>query len=74
MDFSNLIPSVVTDHAPNVLMYLGAVIAGLAVVSPLTKSNLDNKALDILRWVVMFGGKVVGHKERDVRDHRNGVK
>jgi hypothetical protein len=54
-------------------MYLGAAIAGLAVVSPLTKSNLDNKVLDVLRWVVMFGGKVVGHRERpasSIRDHR----
>jgi hypothetical protein len=75
MDLSNYIPGFVTDHGPNVLMYLGAAIAGLAVVSPLTKSNVDNKVLDVLRWVVAFGGKVVGHKERpasSIRDHRNG--
>lgn len=73
MDFSSLVPGFVTDYGPDVLKYTGALIAALAVLSPLTKSNLDNKALDILRWVVMFGGKVVGHKDRptnSVRDHR----
>lgn len=77
MDFSNYVPGFVSDYGPDVLMYLGAAIAGLAVVSPLTKSNLDNKALDILRWIVAFGGKVVGHKERpanSVRDHRTDAK
>lgn len=28
-----------------------AIIALLAVISPLTKSNIDNKVLDFLRWV-----------------------
>ena len=70
-DFLNAVP-----HVADIMTGLGLLISALTVVSPLTKSNIDNKALDILRWVVMFGGKVVGHKERpagSVRDHRNGV-
>lgn len=28
-----------------------AIIALLAVISPLTKTDYDNKALDVLRWI-----------------------
>ena len=30
---------------------LTAIIAGLAIIAPLTSSDMDNKVLDALRWV-----------------------
>ena len=64
-DFLSAVP-----HAADVMTGIGLLISALAFVSPLTRSDIDNKVLDFLRKVVAFGGAVVGHKERDVRDHR----
>jgi hypothetical protein len=71
-DFLNAIP-----HATTVMTGIGLLISVLAFVSPLTRSDIDNKVLDFLRKVVALGGSVVGHKDRpadSVRDHRNGTK
>lgn len=48
------------EFAPTALAILGAVIGLLAVIAPLTKSDLDNKALDALRKVADFVGRLVG--------------
>lgn len=72
-DFTSGLPG--AEYVPTVLTGIGGVIAALAVISPLTRSDLDNKALKILRKVVSFGGLLVGHKEskrpsNSIRDHR----
>ncbi len=46
--------------APVALAILGAVIGVLAVVAPLTKSDIDNKALTALRAVADFVGRLIG--------------
>jgi hypothetical protein len=48
------------EYAPTALALLGALIGLLAVVAPLTKSSLDNRALEALRKVADFVGKLVG--------------
>lgn len=63
------------SHGPAALQVLGGIIAVLVVISPLTKSDVDNKILDALRWVVAFGGKAVGFRPavtgaNAVRDQR----
>jgi hypothetical protein len=67
-DFLSTIP-----HAADVMTGIGLLISVLTVVSPLTRSDIDNKVLDFLRKIVAIGGTVVGHKDRpagSVRDHR----
>jgi hypothetical protein len=54
----------VVEYGQYALTALGGVIVILAVVAPLTKSDIDNRALDFLRKVVELGGKLVGHKPR----------
>jgi hypothetical protein len=50
----------IISHVPTALAVLGAVIALLAVISPLTKSDIDNRALDQLRKVADFLGRLIG--------------
>lgn len=57
MDLSHL-----QDYAHVALDVVGGLITILVVISPLTRSDLDNKALKVLRKVVELGGKLVGHK------------
>lgn len=52
----------VISYAPTALALLGAVIGVLAVVAPLTRSDIDNRALDALRKLADMVGKVVGAK------------
>lgn len=48
------------QYAPVALVVLGALITVLAVVSPLTKSDIDNRMLDVLRKVADFVGRLIG--------------
>ncbi len=48
------------EFAPTALAVLGALVGLLTVVAPLTKSDLDNKALDFLRKLAAFVGRMIG--------------
>lgn len=50
----------IVEYAPTALALLGALIGLLAVVAPLTKSNVDNRALELLRKLADLVGKLVG--------------
>lgn len=50
----------IVEYAPVALVVLGALIAVLTVVSPLTKSDVDNRLLDVLRKVADFVGRMIG--------------
>lgn len=56
MDFISLLMS----YAPTALAVLGAVIGVLVVVSPLTKSDVDNRMLDALRKLADMLGRLIG--------------
>jgi len=49
-------------YGPVALEVIGGLIVILAVISPLTRSDIDNKILAALRKVVALGGKLMGHK------------
>ena len=44
------------------LLVLGGVTAGLAVLAPLTKSDVDNKLLDVFRKLATVLGSLIGAK------------
>jgi hypothetical protein len=48
------------EYAPHALAVLGALITALAVIAPLTKSDLDNRALAALRKVADLLGRLLG--------------
>lgn len=50
----------IVELAPVVLVVLGAVIAALAAVAPLTKTKRDDDALVLLQRVMDFVGRLVG--------------
>jgi hypothetical protein len=50
----------IVDLLPVVLVVLGSLIAALAAISPLTKSDVDNRLLDVLRSVADFIGRLIG--------------
>ncbi len=50
----------ILQYLPVTLQVLGAVIALLVVVSPLTRSNLDNRLLDVLRKLANVLSRLVG--------------
>lgn len=52
----------VVEYGQYALTALGGVIVILAVVAPLTKSDVDNRALEFLRKVAAVGAKLIGHK------------
>lgn len=45
---------------PVALAVLGAIVTALAAVAPLTKSDLDNRALDVLRKLVDLLARLMG--------------
>jgi hypothetical protein len=50
----------VIDYAPAALAILGGLITILAVIAPLTKSDLDNRALAGLRKIADMLGRLLG--------------
>ena len=52
----------VMQWSPVALVALGAMISVLAVLAPLTRSDVDNRLLDKLRTLAALVAKFVGHK------------
>lgn len=52
----------VVELAPVALMVLGGLVAALAAVAPLTKTDVDNKVLDALRKAQELVARLIGVK------------
>lgn len=50
----------ILEMLPVALTILGALVTVLAVIAPLTKSDLDNRALDVLRKLVDALARLMG--------------